>query len=122
MKRFILAAVAAAMLVAPSGVAFAQPSGWDNDHNNGYYTGHTWHYGQPSAATMRRHDYRADFHPWRRGQRLPSSYRSRYQEVDWRSSHLHAPRHGYHYVRDDSGNILLVAVATGLIASIIANH
>lgn len=118
MKRILLAAAALVMMAAP---AFADPPGWD-DHNNGYWTGHTWHYGTPSAATMRRHDYRPGFQAWRRGQRLPVSYRHRYAEVDWRAQHLRAPRRGYHYVRDDSGNILLVAVATGLIASIIANH
>ena len=41
---------------------------------------------------------------------------------DYRAHHLPPPRRGYHYVRDDTGNILLVAVATGLIASIIANQ
>jgi len=121
MKRLLLAAIAMAVVVGPT-AALAGPSGWDGDHNNGYYVGHTWHYGTPSAATMRRQDFRADFHPWRQGQRLPAAWRNRYAEVDWRSEHLRAPRHGYHYVRDDSGNILLVAVATGLIASIIAHH
>ena len=29
---------------------------------------------------------------------------------------------GYHYVRSDNGDILLVAVTTGVIASIIASH
>jgi Ni/Co efflux regulator RcnB len=41
---------------------------------------------------------------------------------DWRAHHLAPPRRGYHYVRDDTGNVLLVAVATGVIASIIANQ
>lgn len=120
MKRFAAAAVAAATLLG-AGVAEAAP-GWDRDHNNGYYTGNTWHYGTPSSSVQRRHDYRAGFQNWRRGQRLPAQYRSRYQEVDYHSAHLAPPRHGYHYVRDDSGNVLLVAVATGLIASIIASH
>ncbi|MES1200302.1 MAG: RcnB family protein [Pseudomonadota bacterium] len=121
MKQLLLATIAMALVVGPT-AALADPPNWDDHSNNGYYTGHTWHYGTPSAATQRRHDYRADFRPWRQGQRLPPSWRGRYQEVDWRSEHLHAPRHGYHYVRDDTGNILLVAVATGLIASIIAHH
>ena len=120
MKRFAAALIVAATLLS-AGAANAQP-GWDSHNNNGYYTGNTWHYGTPSAAVQRRHDYRPGFQNWRRGQRLSGEWRNRYQEVDYRNEHLPPPRHGYHYVRDDTGNILLVAVATGLIASIIAHH
>jgi Ni/Co efflux regulator RcnB len=47
-------------------------------------------------------------------------YYTRYVEVDYRDHHLKPPPRGYHYVRDDKGDIILPAVATGLIASIIA--
>jgi Ni/Co efflux regulator RcnB len=114
-----LAAALAASAVAST--AFADPPGWDRDHNNGYYVGNHWHQGTPAPGMMRRHDYRAGWRDWRRGQRLPDYYRGHYLVVDdWRGRNLAPPRHGYHYVRDDAGNILLVAVATGLIASIIA--
>src|SRR5262249_7392758 len=109
--RVLVTSLAAALAVTSlSDVAFAQR--WDNSHNNGYYTGNTWHYGTPSASMQRRHDYRPGWQNWRRGQRLPAYYRSHYVVVnDYRSHHLAAPRRGYHYVRDDNGNILLVAIA-----------
>lgn len=58
----------------------------------------------------------------RHGERLPSYYRTRYAPVDYRRHHLRAPPRGYHYVQDDRGEILLVAIVTGLIASIIASR
>jgi Ni/Co efflux regulator RcnB len=40
---------------------------------------------------------------------------------DWRGRHLSAPPRGYHWVQ--SGNdYLLVAIATGVILSLILNH
>jgi Ni/Co efflux regulator RcnB len=41
---------------------------------------------------------------------------------DWHRDHLRPPPRGYHYVRSDNGDFLLVAVTTGVIASIIASH
>lgn len=36
--------------------------------------------------------------------------------------HLRRPPPGYHWVRDDRGNFLMVAIATGIIADILLNH
>ena len=121
MKRIFIAALAASTLFGALATANAQPR-WDSHNNNGYYTGNTWHYGTPPSSVQRRTDFRPGFQNWRRGQRLPADYRHRYQVVDYHARHLPPPRRGYHYVQDDTGNVLLVAVATGLIASIIANH
>ena len=56
----------------------------------------------------------------RRG-RVPSAYRgNQYVVTDWRADHLRQPPRGYHWVRSDNGDFLLVAVTTGVIASIIA--
>jgi Ni/Co efflux regulator RcnB len=61
-------------------------------------------------------------HHWRQGERLPSEYRSRsYVVDDWRGHHLRPPPAGYHWVQNGS-DYLLVAIATGVIASIIANQ
>jgi Ni/Co efflux regulator RcnB len=35
---------------------------------------------------------------------------------------MKAPPRGYHYVQDDKGDIILAAIATGLIAAIIASN
>ncbi|MES1201670.1 MAG: RcnB family protein [Pseudomonadota bacterium] len=85
---------------------------WDHRQYNGYYRGNNWYYGEPQGYYS---DYRPGWRDWRRGERLPSYYRSRYSEVDWRYNHLRPPPRGYHYVRDDRGAYLLVGIATGVI-------
>lgn len=61
-------------------------------------------------------------HRWQRGQRMGKAERSRYVVSNWRGQGLRAPPRGYHWVRESpsSGNYLLVGIATGLIASVIA--
>jgi Ni/Co efflux regulator RcnB len=58
---------------------------------------------------------------WHRGDVLPWQYRQRYGYVDWRAHSLYAPPYGYQWVEDDSGDFLLVALATGLIANLLVN-
>jgi len=60
---------------------------------------------------------------YKRGGHVPSEYRGgSYVVTDWRSQHLRQPPRGYRYVRSDNGDFLLVAITTGIIASILANH
>ena len=60
-------------------------------------------------------------HKWRKGQKLARNQR-RYVVSDWSRRGLRAPPRGYQWVREDnnSGDFLLVAAATGLIASILS--
>lgn len=95
---------------------------WNQRQHNGFYLGNRFYYGQPTYAQMQRRDYRPAWQQWRRGDRLPSYARTQYREVDWRRERLRQPPRGYHYVRDDRGEVLLVAVATGVILSILLNH
>ncbi|MBK8839948.1 MAG: RcnB family protein [Hyphomonadaceae bacterium] len=69
-----------------------------------------------------RNDHRYDRdHTWKRGDRLGDYHRS-YREIDYRSNRLQTPPHGYHYLRDNNtGEIILAAIAAGIIASIILN-
>ena len=61
-------------------------------------------------------------HNWYRGSRLPPEYRTRQYVVDdWRAHRLSAPPRGYQWVQS-GGDYLLVAIATGVIASILLNH
>lgn len=61
-------------------------------------------------------------HRWQRGDRLPPEYRSRsYVVDDWRGHHPSAPRRGYHWVQQGN-DYLLVAIATGVIASVLLNQ
>jgi Ni/Co efflux regulator RcnB len=94
---------------------------WNQRSHNGYYVGNRFYYGQPTYAQMQRRDYRPAYQQWRRGDRLPA-YARNYRQVDYRREHLRAPPRGYHYVRDDRGEVLLVGIATGVILSILMNQ
>lgn len=95
MKLQIVSALSAALMLATP--ALAQPP----------------HHGPPSQ------DWHG--HHWRKGERIPREWWGRDREVDWHAHHLRRPPRGYHWVRDDDGNYVLAAIATGLIASIIMN-
>lgn len=94
---------------------------YDRRAHNGYYLGRSWYYGPPPPAYYSRHDFRADYRQWRRGDYLPPYYRSQYRPVDYRHHHLAPPPRGAHWVRDDRGDYLLVGVATGLILGLALN-
>lgn len=90
---------------------------WDNRRHNGYTYQGRWYYGPPPAHW--RDQARYEYRQWRRGDRLPQYYRSHYRAVDYRYHRLRAPPRGYHYVRDDRGDYLLVGIATGVILGVI---
>jgi Ni/Co efflux regulator RcnB len=100
MKRLLTAAIALSLLTGTA--AMAQP-----DHRDDH-----------AAAGAQQQSH------WARGQRMPKTYYSdRSHYVDYRSNHLSAPRRGYRWVRTDDNNYAMVAITTGLIASIVAaNH
>ena len=144
MKRIGIAAAAAIMTIAPLGATAAsaqqyrgdrhdrydrndhrdnrRAERWDQRRHNGYYANGRFYYGQPTYAHQRAGDYRPAWQQWRRGDRLPNYARSHYREVDWRRERLRQPPRGYHYVRDDRGETLLVGLATGVILGIIASQ
>ncbi len=96
---------------------------WDQRRHNGYYLNGRFYRGAPPAWAYHRHDFRPAYQSWRRGDRLPSYYRSHYRQVDWRRANLRQPPRGYHYVRDDNtGEYLLVGIATGVILSILLSR
>ena len=115
MKRILFAATAIIAL----GVPMAAPAFADQPHS---YRGY-------DQRDRNDHRYDRDHRPdrvvakktWRVGDRYDRDHRS-YREVDHRDQRMKAPPRGYHYVRDDNtGDIILAAIATGLIAAIIAN-
>jgi Ni/Co efflux regulator RcnB len=83
----------------------------DDDHRDngrGHYT--NWH-------DRGRHE------GWyKRGGYLPVEYRTRYVVTDWRNDRLREPPRGYHWVRSDNGDFLLVAIATGVIVDLLLNQ
>lgn len=63
--------------------------------------------------------------PWARGRDYRSyGYNNVYYVPynDYRRYRLYEPHYGQRWVRDDRGNFLLVAAATGIITSILMNH
>jgi len=132
MKTILTAAVALS-LIASAGAANAQPRNDRQDHRieqqhrkvekardryekaqNKYERQASKRYAagryQRPSGYQQRH--------WTRGDRLPSSYRSRAYAVDYRRYGLQAPPRGYQYTRVDN-DVVLTAAATGVIASVI---
>ncbi|MFI4964089.1 MAG: RcnB family protein [Caulobacterales bacterium] len=125
MKRLLTGALALSLLTGTA--AMAQPDR-HNDHG-GYAQGHQDR--SDNRGDNRGHN-RGDNqgynrgengggHRWARGQRLPNTYyQDRSHYVDYRSHRLRRPPRGYQWVQADN-NYALVALTTGLIASVVAS-
>jgi Ni/Co efflux regulator RcnB len=62
------------------------------------------------------------YRPWARGAIVPRAYFDRQYIVrDYYRYHLRRPPYGYSWVRDERGDYLLAAIATGIIADVIIN-
>lgn len=92
---------------------------WDARRHNGYSYQGRWYYGEPTRQVMQHRSYEPGYRSWRRGDRLTNQHRAQYQRVDYRSARLSPPPRGYEYRRSSTGETLLVAVATGVILSVI---
>jgi Ni/Co efflux regulator RcnB len=98
-------------------------------HNYYYYAPpRTYYYGQPSYGYYGQpygygygYGYNSPSyygHRWMRGQILPPHYR-RHVVYDYHRYGWGPPPRGYAYYRTDTGDIILAAIATGLILSIL---
>jgi len=126
--------VAAALAMCMAGSAFAQDGRFDRGpdrHDRGDRYEHYVpqpqrfeNHGRPdfrSQPQVVRQGYVRPYAQWHRGDRLPVAYRAPgYVVNDWRAHRLYAPPRGYQWV-GVGGDFVLAAVATGLIATIIAN-
>jgi Ni/Co efflux regulator RcnB len=102
MKRFIIALTALSMLTPVA--AFAQPRHYD-------------HHGRHVEKRVIIKKKVVHRNHWSRGRALPRQYRG--HVVEYRRYHLRRPGHGQHWVR--VGNeYLLIGIASGVIASIVA--
>jgi Ni/Co efflux regulator RcnB len=102
MKKILIGAIA--LSLAGASMATAQP--YDN-RMNGPHPG----WGQ---------DYGAG-HGWRRGERMGYNDWSGAPVVDYRIHRLRHPPRGYEW-RESNGRYVMVAIATGVIASIILSN
>jgi len=125
--------VAAGLALCMAGSAFAQDGRFDrgpdrhdrNEHHERYeqprgrYEGHGRPDFRPQPQAVR-NGYVRPYAQWHRGERVPAAYRGHgYVVNDWRARRLYAPPSGYQWV-GVGGDFVLAAVATGLIAQIIA--
>jgi len=107
MKTILTVLAVAALALPAASPALAAPGHDDRGRDN---------HGQQVKAMAR-----TQGNPFHRGERFDSRRAPQYTVINYRSHRgLKAPPRGYHWVR--SGNdALLVAIGTGVIASIIAN-
>jgi Ni/Co efflux regulator RcnB len=123
MKKFIVAAMAGLLSLAPmtSGTALAEPNhrGGYGDHDR--RDRGDWRRDRYERGYERGYD-RGHNRAWRRGDRIPHEYRRHYREVNWRRYGYREPPRGYHYVRDDRGETLLIGIATGAVLGVILSQ
>ena len=102
--------ICGALLMSTSAVVVAQPQGQDHQDQD---------HRDQSQRSMSERGHSEGW--YKKGGHMPTEYRGgSYAVTDWQSEHLSAPPRGYHYVRSDNGDFILVAITTGVIASIIA--
>ena len=136
MKKIILGVAAAAMTLV-GGVATAQPYG---DYRSGYERSYrdSDRDGRPDSREWNRdrdRDGRPDQYDrydnrrghgayrgqgrWRQGEVYPYYRERAYVIEDYRAYRLPPPQRGYRYYRSDNGDVVMVAIASGLIGAII---
>lgn len=88
---------------------YVQPA---QNYNYGYGNDGYGNYGYPYAPPA-----------YAVGGYVPHSYRQpNYYVNDWNAHNLYAPPYGHQWVRTDTGDFLLMALATGIIASLILRN
>lgn len=104
---------------------------WRQHRYSSHYPAPVYRYGSTPGyfEVYPSHRYRSPAHyvypsgyrsySWRVGHHLPRSYYAPTYYVDYRSYGLAPPPYGHHWVRVDN-DILLVAIATGLVADVLS--
>lgn len=85
------------------------------------YAPRSYAYGGYYAAPHYRSYYAPGYYgpDYSVGGYAPAFVARRYWINDWRVRHLYPPPYGYEWVQTDTGDVLLIALATGLIANAI---
>jgi len=132
MKKFSAAvcAIAAAALLSSS-LSFADERGRQDEYQRGNRHDHGRGHdnrrdeGQFDQRDGRWNDRRPEYNArgpeFHRGGYISHEYRNRAYEVDYREHHLSRPPQGHRWVQVGA-DYVLIAIATGVIASIILNH
>jgi Ni/Co efflux regulator RcnB len=141
MKKMLIATLAAATAltgVMSAEVATAQPydhhddrgrhddhrgGDWDRGHHDDHRGGGDWNRGHGGDHHWRyyggQYGYNGYRGPWRVGRNYPHWRDNRYVVNDWRTYNLPPPRPGYRYYRADNGDIVMAAIASGMIGLIV---
>lgn len=136
MRKTILTLVLTALVLGPLSTSFAYAHGpdgprWDDGPRGGgphadRGRGHGPRWDDGPRADRGRYDGRRDYFSWRGydfrpGHPMPGPYRGdRYWVRDWRGYGLPSPPPGHRWSYID-GNYVLIAVATGVITSVLLN-
>lgn len=112
MKRILTGATMAALLASTA--AIADPGGNHGNHGNSPKAQGRLDNGRHNGWG----NDRGQSHNWSRGERMGYNDWQRAQQVGYRTYRLRQPPRGYEWRRNND-RFLLVAVATGLIASVI---
>lgn len=89
---------------------------WRDDHRRPH------HYAPPPRVVYRPAPPPRGY-GWKRGHRYRDYYRGpTYVVHDYGHYHVRRPPRDHHWIRDDRGNLLLVAIATGIIADYVINN
>lgn len=145
MKKSITLLCAALMLSAPL-ASFAQPGQGDNRDHGPSHQGQLQHsqpqHNQPQHAQPQKQArpgnnrtpayHNPNFRPqagmpipheqWKRGHVVDQRYRSdRYWVTDWRARHLSPPPHDHRWLYVN-GDYVLVAIASGVIVSVLSGY
>ena len=121
MKALLVAASVAALVAGAAGSASAQYG----DHRDGgdHAQSYTQYNSQHADNGQHRgwgQDHGNDGHQWNRGERMGYNDYNNAPLVDYHQHNLRRPPRGYEW-RESNGRYVMVAIATGLIASIILN-
>jgi Ni/Co efflux regulator RcnB len=89
-------------------------SNWNRQYSQDRWQGNHRYYGG-------RYGYNGYHGRWRTGERYPYWRDNRYVINDYRYYRLPPPRAGYRYYRDDNGDIVMAAIASGAIGLIVGS-
>jgi Ni/Co efflux regulator RcnB len=127
MKKVMIRA--AAILSAGSFVLSAIPLTAQDRHydNHGDHNDRDQHSDHHDQSRHRWHNYGGQYGyngyhgPWRTGQRYTHYNDDHYVITDYRAYDLPPPRPGYRYYREDNGDVVMAAIAGGMIGLILGN-
>jgi len=95
----------------------------DDRHNDRYYRRPAVVYRPAPVVHYRPAPPPHRYYGWAPGHRYNDYYRGPVYVVnDYGRYHVRRPPYGYHWVRDDAGNLLMVAIATGILADLVLYH